>query len=465
MKKSCAMYYLLLTIMLLRAHYLPAQTVEQYNSSGVEKSKSGNYYEAEKDFNSGVKKSDEGAALVYHNLGWSYEQQGDLKNALINYEEAIKRNSRQIVSYERAGYVSYKLGQHQKAVEIGEEGMRLDPTNEEIPTWLTSAYRERYSRNKYLLDDPNRTFKPARRNVFTAGAAIFGPLGISTDDYSVEYLDNRGPFGADFSIEAYGEYNHKNRWGARLYVGNPYFGTLMPDTIFLTERLEGYIIGEAHYVGAGLMVSHYQGDHHFSKDMLLHDFKIGIVYGYENDKNRLDMRWYPRLIPHETGYGSERYLDTALLEVDWVRAYRRSFDLSFGFKSTEFYFFDNKADEPVSDYNGVYEVKAGVIFNNNASAFHRIHLHLIERIYMSDYNNRNPYSSFNGQGMFGINTRKWLKGDPLSGISTLSHVISAKFEQRFSDNFVLYEKIMLEAVMPSRAYHGAALQIGIEGGY
>jgi hypothetical protein len=84
---------------------------------------------------------------------------------------------------------------------------------------------------------------------------------------------------------------------------------------------------------------------------------------------------------------------------------------------------------------------------------------------MKNENNSDPYSSLNGQGMFGIDSSNWFKGAPLSGISTLAHVIGAKFEQRFSKELTLYQKITVEAVMPSREKHEAALEVGVEGGY
>ncbi len=42
--------------------------------------------------------------------------EGRLPGALKNYEEAIRRNPKQLPSYERAGYLYYKTADYDKAV-------------------------------------------------------------------------------------------------------------------------------------------------------------------------------------------------------------------------------------------------------------------------------------------------------------------------------------------------------------
>ncbi len=67
-----------------------------------------------------------------------------------------------------------------------------------------------------------------------------------------------------------------------------------------------------------------------------------------------------------------------------------------------------------------------------------------EHLYFQDLGNDDPYGFFNGQGLFGINSGKWLKGDPFSGFHAFGHEVSIKVQEKFKKYFFLYQKISAE---------------------
>jgi hypothetical protein len=58
-----------------------------------------------------------------------------------------------------------------------------------------------------------------------------------------------------------------------------------------------------------------------------------------------------------------------------------------------------------------------------------ITLDFTERFYMRDLYNDKPYNFGNGQGFFGFNSGKWLKGDPFSGYRAPGHVFTVRVDE------------------------------------
>lgn len=439
-----------------------AQSADDLNRSGVQKIQSGNYQAALDDFEEALLKADVNAARVYHNMALSYEKQGNLKRAAENYEEAIRRNPQQIQSYERGGYVHYSLQNYTKAVKLGRTGMKLDPDNREIPRWLDTAHRKSYKQEKRKLFPSTTTlqYPPPWQFRFGCQSTLIG--AISTDPYGFSLKGNEGwPVNVPYLV--YLEYIYKKRWGGRITAGNPYFGALLPHTLSLHERVETYYKKGNSYIGGGLLVSHYTGSQYTGSSQTLHDVKIGFVYGYHGKQNRIDLYFYPRFLPSDTGYGKDYTMDVSLLDVQWIRAFNHSFDLYGAFSRNEFYYFDNKQE--ISHYDGTYDFSAGTILDNRVDSLFTVYLYLTERIYMQNHNNESPYDALNGQGFFGIDSANWFKGDPFSGIRTFSHILNVRFEHNFGRHWKLYEKIGLEFTGTKETRHDITAKFGIEGKY
>ena len=99
----------------------------ELSRKGVEFSDKKMYNEAAKEFQKAVSIYNSASARAYHNLGWVYELKGDYPQAIVNYEEAIRRNPKQLPSYERAGYLYYRTELRKKRLEAGEFVVKTDP--------------------------------------------------------------------------------------------------------------------------------------------------------------------------------------------------------------------------------------------------------------------------------------------------------------------------------------------------
>lgn len=435
------------------------QSAGELNASGVEKSKKGEYTAAHDDFGQSIELSDGGGAIVYHNLGVSYEKEGKLLEAARSYEEAIRRNPKQIVSYEKAGYLYYKLGHYNKAYEIGKAGLAIDPKNESIPTWLYASHKKKYKEEKEDFEGPERTLKYREPYTFSIGAAVTPLIGINNSPFSVEYVENPG-LGVSLTSLLYLEYCHKGEWGVRARIENPYYGTLLSDTLLWYEKLEWYFRGKDFYAGAGFLGAHYEGDQFFGSNQSLWDWKIGFIYGYEGKKNSVTLNFYPKIILADNGFGDDRTMDVSSIEGEWVHAYGRLFDLYFGLAINEAYYYDNIAW--VSDYEGTYDFSGGVVFFNDPASHTKIYTYLTERLYMKNLDNEKPYDAFNGQGNFGLDMGNWFYGAPFSGINTFSQLVSARFVHNLHKNIMLFEEISFEIVPLSQKRHGISATVGGE---
>ncbi|MFW6365736.1 MAG: tetratricopeptide repeat protein [Spirochaetota bacterium] len=447
---------------LLSTVFIRAQSADELNRMGVEMIQSGEYDKAMEHFENALRKADVNAARVYHNIGVSYEKQGRLEEAARNYDEAVRRNPKQIQSFERGGRVHFQLKQYSRAVQLGKAGMQLDPVNREIPRWLESAYDRAYAEEKteLLPSSGKLDYPPPWTFRMGVESGVIGAL--NTDPYGLSLAGNEG-FLVDITSKVHAEYIHDNRWGGRIVLGNPYYGALLPDTVSLMERAEGYYLKDNFYIGGGVLVSHYSGSRYFGTNKTLTDFKLGFMYGYHGEKNKVDLYFYPKFLPSDSKYGDDYTMDVSVFDISWVRAYDRRFDLYGAFSINEFFFYNNKAGR--SHYDGTYDLSGGCILNNRYDSLFTVYLYLTERVYMQNYDNEKPYESLNGQGLFGLDAGNWFLGDPFSGIRSFSHVLNARFEHNITPNWKVYEQIGIEYCGSGAKRHDLTAWIGIEGGY
>jgi tetratricopeptide (TPR) repeat protein len=456
------MRLILLFILLIFTCPVFAQNAAELNRSGVEKVRQGKYAEALDDFNKALTLADVNAARVYHNIGISYEKQGNYKKAAENYDEAILRNPDQVQSYVRGGYSHFESENFTRAKELGKKGLELDPDNREIPQWLSKAYDKSQKQEKEELFPSTGKLEYGPENTFLIRfeTGIIAALLIDPTSFA---LKGEEGYIIDMPYELYLEYNFHENWGARITAGNPYYGALISHTLSLHERIEGYYIGKNYYVGLGLLGTNYEGKNYFGKTKNLMDIKLGGVYGFKGKLNKLDLYFYPRIIPSDSGYGEDYTFDSSLFDIQWVRAFNRGFDLYSAFSIHEFYYFNNK--KFTSDYEGTYDLSGGVVFDNRYNSPFKVYLYLTQRMYMKNYNNPKPYDTFNGQGVFGLDTGNWFTGDPFSGINSFSQILNAKMEHYINKNFLVYERVGIEFTGLEGRRHDFTVFIGLQGGF
>jgi hypothetical protein len=142
----------------------------------------------------------------------------------------------------------------------------------------------------------------------------------------------------------------------------------------------------------------------------------------------------------------------------------------------DFYFYTQSSDltpllafyiarsEHVSDYWGVYDIGLGLTIDNiapNDIAQLNLSVEYIERFYLRNLMNRNPYTlAPNGQGWFGLNLAKFTRGKPFSGFHALSQVIGVRLEEHLHKNFFLYQKAIFEVADQKSDHHEFNIKIG-----
>ncbi len=151
MSKKRLITLFITTLIITISAYLKAEIPEELNKRGIELGKQKNYDGATREFNKALTIYNNKSAHALHNLAWVLELKGNFTEAIKNYEEAIRRNPSQLQSYKRLGYLYYKTGEFEKAVEIGELLLREEPGNEEVLKWLPEAYTLKLKKRQETL--------------------------------------------------------------------------------------------------------------------------------------------------------------------------------------------------------------------------------------------------------------------------------------------------------------------------
>jgi tetratricopeptide (TPR) repeat protein len=135
---------------------LYSESPEVFDKRGVQLGKQKSYKKAIEEFDKALKIYDSSSAKSLHNRAWVLELNGDTAEAIKNYEEAIKRNPLQLPSYKRLGYLYYKIGEYEKAVDIGEHILKEEPGNSQVLKWLPEAYKMKLEKDQKKLIEEKR---------------------------------------------------------------------------------------------------------------------------------------------------------------------------------------------------------------------------------------------------------------------------------------------------------------------
>ncbi|HEY1406200.1 MAG TPA: tetratricopeptide repeat protein [Spirochaetota bacterium] len=460
--KSCPgllMSIVLCCVLSLAYNVYAQEKAIELNRTGVENGTVGRYSDAMKDFTRAIGMYDVEAAKTIHNLGWLYELKDEPENALLFYDEALRRNPDQIDTLERAGYLRYSLKQYDQAIVLGERALKLDPLNKEVIKWLPDAYAQMFKLKEKTIEkvtEEKNTEKIAEkvekakeeekkvRRYFTAsyeGTIRYSYLRAGGSGYHYTTTDAYGlHFPQMLSVTA----TPVESWEVRANTGVPYFGALAGSPSWWTERVEGYFYKKVYFLGMGVMGNHYGGSDEFGEKVNLSDYKLGIVFGTFGERSRLDVSFYPRMLPADTGTATGKTYDVDAVDVAYYYALPEGYKIHGKVSINDFYYFNNPAG--TSNYTGIYLFSMGLSFNDYLSSKFVFRADIIERMYLKNNNNKRPYAFMNGQGWFGLDAYHWFRGDPMSGIKTCTTGFSLYAEERPAPHFYLFQRITAEFV-------------------
>ncbi len=448
-------------IILFSVNFISAEKAADLNKSGAAFGEQGKYDEAMKQFTDAEKKYRENTARAYHNKAYILELQGKGDEAAANYETAMKLNPEQIDTVERVGFWSFKKGDFDRAVELGESVLKKDPANMEVRQWLPEAYKQKMLKPKVEAKpekaveagDPKSLVEQAAAEEKKAKIPIamlaldiglrFGYNVTKEQDYP-KYIDSPGKI-INIPYNAHGWYRPGKNFDLIFRLSNPYLGGTMPNTVSQEEFVEaGFKLGSLRLAG-GFIMSHYYDDFNFNKILNLTDIKFGGSLTIPSKEGETTLTFYPRLVPMDNALFTiyDESLDTSFLELK--HSYVASGSLSYYSRvsSNGYYFFDHKNE--ISNYYGFTEIGLGLTLDNQSSLDKNtvsLSIEYCKRLIFIDLNNDEPFGYLNGQGFLGFNSGE----AGFTGYYGSSDVLRINAKESISDSIFVYQKFMMEFV-------------------
>jgi tetratricopeptide (TPR) repeat protein len=470
---------LLIIISLVAAVPVAAQNeAAKLNKKAIELGNKGYFIDANSNFNKAITILDKETAKTIHNIGWLYELKGEKENALIFYEEALRRNGEQLDTLERAGNILYLLKQYEKSIVYGERALKIDPLNKDVMKWLPDAYAQMFKLRGSVITQTEiaREQKKNEEDLKAKQAEEKKYRRYITATYEAtvrtSYLRAGGDGFHYTKTPAYG-YNIPHMfnldvtpfdsWEVKANTGVPYYGALINPPVGWTEKAEATFNKKNYFLGIGFMGNHYKYKNDDEKYEKLSDYKLGIVFGKYEERSRLDISIYPRMFPSDTGTAKGNTLDVDSVDISYWLLLQDGFKFFWKLSMYDFYIFNN--DVPTSDYWGVYSATIGIGINDTLSSPYVVRLDVTERMYLENLDNTRPYSYLNGQGMFGFDGYHWFKGKPMSGIKTFSTAVSCYVEERVVPRFFLFQKLSAEIVGKKARGNDFCMTFGVGGYY
>lgn len=447
------------------------------NRRGVHMGEKKLYNSAIQQFDKSITHYDKFSSHVYHNKAYALEKQGKKVLATKFYEEALKRNPRQILTGENLGYLYYRMQDYINAVRIGEHVLKYDPDNRRVKRWLPDAYKKRLKqwreerekelrkklKEKEKLAEEKDREKEAEERATRKGYVEMDFV-IRTGIYTKENNDYR--FIVDpitvIPVNILLRFTPLIAWEFDLFGANPYIGSDIPDTEIFHEGFTALYKLSRVRLGIGFIFAHYQNNIALGQQLDLWDAKVGFIIGYERYKYEFRFTAYPRLLLYDGPFMTGKTYDISYYNFE----YKYKVNTKIGFyvllNSYEYWFFDHTAK--ISDYYGVYTLGFGITMGKLRKISNKIDIkltiELLQRLYYKDFGNTNPYGFLNGQGFFGLNAKKFDKGDPISSFSNFGSALNFRIDEKVISNFFLYQKVILEMGYKKKSHIELSLCIG-----
>ena len=128
-----------------------------YNNRGSSKYSLNEYKEAIKDYNKAIKLNPSND-IFYYNRGNSNYYLKNYKEAIKDYNEAIKLNPNSVIYYNKRGNSKYALNDYKEAIKDYNKAIELDPNN---PTYYNNRGNSKYALNNYkeAIKDYNKAIE------------------------------------------------------------------------------------------------------------------------------------------------------------------------------------------------------------------------------------------------------------------------------------------------------------------
>ncbi len=438
------------------------KSMRELNQKGINLAKEGKYKEALEKFQY-LEYIDGMSAILYNNLGYTYQLKGDSPKAIESYKKSVGINPKLISPRQNLGKLLFESGKCKQAIFHGEYALSIDPTNSKVKKWLPAAHEKC---KKFAQDKEKQIFEP--RNILLNLAwetlkidysikNIFTPEG-GLDDY-LQPIGLKLPMKFNLDVRTYFQLKLKLESLA-------FTGTLNPVVIPSQEIIELGHWFEKLYVGFGMMFTQMNltdpsvpfgaGSVRTIKDIFLaNDFKLGLSFEHTSNTYEIKTSVFPRYLFRDSTSGSHGVsFDRNFLSI--INTIKTNWNFGFwtprflvNFVINEWYITEYQpvANVPIrGHYFAYYDLDFGVSVGELPSKkkFSTIGfgLKITARAYFLDLNDTNPFAFGNGQGFFGLTTGdEALQGKILSGFRTYATTVSFSSKQSIYYYFIIEESI------------------------
>ena len=443
------------------------ESIKTLNQKGIELARKGHYERALKKFQY-LEYIDNISAILYNNLGYTYQLKGDSPNAIKNYKKSIKIKPKMIFPRQNLGKLLFESGKYKNAIVHGEYVLSIDPKNSEVMKWLPTAYK----RYKELVNHNNSaTNKEKQKKIFNPYDIL---LNLAWETLKIDYYVKNiftlqddlsyysQPIGLQlpmtFKLDVRTYFQLKFKLESLAFTG-----ILNPMIVPSEETIEiGYWF-EKMYVGFGIMLTQMNlanpsvpfgtGSIRTIENITsASDFKFGLSFDYTSHTYDLTASIFPRYLFRDSSSGSHGIsVDRNFISIDSVLktnwdwgSWRPRFLVDFVVNEWYITEYQPVAKVPIQGhYFGYYDLGFGMSVKELSSKKKWCTLEfgfkITNRFYFLDLNDTNPFAFGNGQGFLGLNTSG--EGKTISGFREYTAIISLFSKQFIHSYFIIEESI------------------------